>query len=127
MIEAAGEPEIAEITTMSEFQAFTQQPGVRAIKYYLKDCGPCRLLSPTFKKIVQHTSIAGAQLLLNKFKKADFPHIDKAPLVEVWKDGEIFCHFSGTHLSYARMSMGVIKALSSSSSEKEESSHGESH
>lgn len=110
----AGEPKIDEIGNLDEFNDFVTSPGVRIVKFYLKDCGPCRLLSPTFRKLA--AVVPAAQVLLNNFKKSDFPHISKAPLVEVYKDGQIFVTFSGKQLTYREIEAGIKEAESGRSS-----------
>jgi hypothetical protein len=96
---------IKTIRSIEEYNEFVSGDGVRIIKYYLNNCPPCKLLAPTFERLAVLSP--AAQVCLNDFKKADFPHITKAPLVEVWKNGSRFCSFAGTELSLAKMTAGI--------------------
>jgi len=61
---------------------------IRVVKYSLLNCGPCRILKPTWDKFIEETGVDHDEILLNDYKKEDFPHIAKAPMVEFFLDGE---------------------------------------
>ena len=94
---------ILDIKDLSQWESFCESHDVCIVKYYLTDCAPCRLLSPSFKKLSEDLGVPAAQVLLSDFDKSAFPYIEKAPIVEFWKKGQTVQRFSGRELSYLKM------------------------
>lgn len=91
-------------TTFEEYSLFIKQSGITVVKYYLPHCPPCRILKPTFEKLVnENTDIKAMEVCVKEFKKEQIPHIEKAPSVEFFKDGVSMAILSGKELSLAKL------------------------
>lgn len=86
-----------------DYSSFIKQSGVTVVKYFMNKCAPCRVLKPTFEKIVNEGSVRAMEVCLDEFKKENFPHIEKAPSVEFFKDGISKVVLSGKELSFAKL------------------------
>jgi thiol-disulfide isomerase/thioredoxin len=86
-----------------DYSTFVRQPGITVVKYYLPNCPPCRILKPTFEKVVNDNAIQAMEVCLNEFKKEQLPHILKAPSVEFFKDGVSKAVLVGKELCLAKL------------------------
>jgi thiol-disulfide isomerase/thioredoxin len=86
-----------------DYSNFIKQNGITVIKYFMTNCPPCRLLKPTFEKLVIENSLQAMEVCLNDFGKEKFPFIEKAPSVEFYKDGISNTRLEGKELTLANL------------------------
>jgi hypothetical protein len=87
-----------------EYQKFIKQDGINIVKYYMLDCPPCRILKPTFERLINaNTGVNAIEVCLNEYSKEQLPQVKKAPTVEFFKDGISKAILNGKELTMARL------------------------
>lgn len=94
-----------------DYSSFIKQSGISVVKYYMLSCPPCRILKPTFEKFVNEGSVRAMEVCLNDFKKEQLPHIEKAPSVEFFKDGESKLLLHGKELNLSKLKDALQEVL----------------